>query len=383
MIRITDKSLCCGCTACMNACPAQCIVMRRDREGFDYPVANSDRCISCGKCETVCPVLNPPVPAEPEAVLAVRSERYVAESSSGGVFPEVAKCIIEDGGVVFGAVLNDDMTVGHTDAEDMVSVGRMRGSKYVQSDLYGTFEEVRYYLDEDRKVLFSGTPCQIAGLKSYLGKSYDGLVTVDCACHGVPSPGLLEKYVDALGRKEGSKVTAMKFRDKSSGWMHYSFTYSTDTVTVSKPYMKDPYIALFVQDMTLRPSCYKCPARNGRSGADMTLADFWNVAEALPEMNDDKGVSLVLANTEKAIRLLERTGLPSHAVDIRDAMKNNGGFSESIDRPERREEFFKGYHSAADLIRYMKGFVVRRPVWQSVYRAVRSGISKLKRRMMK
>lgn len=150
MITISDKSLCCGCTACMNACPAQCIVMRRDREGFDYPVANPDRCIGCGKCEKVCPVLNPRQPAEPLCSLAARSDEYVSESASGGVFPAVAAKVIEAGGVVYGAVLNEDMTVCHADAEDMEAVGRMRGSKYVQSDLYGTFEEVRYYLGEGR-----------------------------------------------------------------------------------------------------------------------------------------------------------------------------------------------------------------------------------------
>ena len=144
MIKISDKSLCCGCTACMNACPVQCIVMRRDREGFDYPVANPDRCIGCGKCEAVCPVLHPSDVVEPLEVLAARSGEYVAASSSGGVFPELARIVLDDGGVVFGSVMNDDMTVGHADAEDMAGVERMRGSKYVQSDLYGTFEEAKY-----------------------------------------------------------------------------------------------------------------------------------------------------------------------------------------------------------------------------------------------
>ena len=383
MIAISDKSLCCGCTACMNACPVQCIVMRRDREGFDYPVANPDRCIGCGKCEAVCPVQHPSAAAEPLEVLAVRSDEYVAGSSSGGVFPELAKKVLDDGGVVFGAVLNDDMTVGHTDAEEMSAVERMRGSKYVQSDLYGTFEEAKYYLEEGSKVLFTGTPCQIAGLKSYLGKPYDGLIAADCACHGVPSPGLLEKYVDALCRKEGAAVGSLKFRDKSAGWMHYQFAYSTADVTVAKPYRKDPYMALFIQDMTLRPSCYRCPARKGRSGADITLADLWSVAEVLPEWNDDKGVSMVLVNSDKGRDILYETGITMKKVNREEAVKNNGGFAGSIAMPERREEFFKGYHSAPDLIRYMKGYVVRRPIMKTLCRAVRSGLSKMKRRIVK
>ena len=383
MIKISDKSLCCGCTACMNACPVQCIVMRRDREGFDYPVANPDRCIGCGKCEAVCPVLHPSDVVEPLEVLAARSGEYVAASSSGGVFPELARRVLDDGGVVFGSVMNDDMTVGHADAEDMAGVERMRGSKYVQSDLYGTFEEAKYYLEEGRKVLFTGTPCQIAGLRSYLGRQYDGLIAVDCACHGVPSPGLFEKYVAALGKKEGYPVRSLKFRDKSSGWMHYHFTYSTAEATVAKPYWKDPYMALFVQDMTLRPSCYSCPARNGRSGADLTLADLWSVADVLPEMNDDKGGSAVLVNTEKGQSLLVETGISATKLDQCAAVKNNGGFVGRIIMPERREEFFKGYHSAPDLIAYMKRYMLKRSVLKILCRTVRSGLSKLKRRIMK
>ena len=379
MITISDKSLCCGCTACMNACPSQCIVMRRDREGFDYPVANPDRCIGCGKCEKVCPVLNPRQPSKPLAALAARSDEYVSGSASGGVFPVIASKIIEAGGVVYGAVMNEDMTVGHVDAEDMSAVDRMRGSKYVQSDLYGTLEEVRYYLGEGRKVMFTGTPCQIAGLKSFLGKEDENLLTADCACHGVPSPGLWEKYVKALASSHGGQITDIRFRDKSRSWMHYDFVYAAGAEEVRMPYMKNPYMALFLQDMNLRPSCYRCPARGGRSGSDLTLADLWNAAEAVPHMNDDKGVSMVLVNTDKGRAAL--AGVSASEVDMAEAMKNNGGFAEGIAIPERRAEFFKGHHSAEDLIKYMKGFVVRKPLHEIIYRSVRSGLSALKRRI--
>ena len=381
MITISDKSLCCGCTACMNACPAQCIVMRRDREGFDYPVANPDRCIGCGKCEKVCPVLNPGEPAQPLEALAARNEGYVSESASGGVFPALAEEVIDAGGVVYGAVLNEDMTVGHADAEDMEAVTRMRGSKYVQSDLYGTFEEVRYYLGEGRKVMFTGTPCQIAGLNSFLGKEDENLLTVDCACHGVPSPGLWEKYVKALEARHGGKLTSVRFRDKSRSWMHYDFVYAVGEDEVRMPYIKNPYMALFLQDMSLRPSCYNCPSRGGRSGSDLTLADLWSVADTAPQMNDDKGVSLVLVNSEKGRRAVAEADIQAETVDMDEARKNNGGFAESVLMPERREEFFKGHHSAEDLIKYMKGFITRKPLHKIIYGGVRSGLSKLKRRI--
>ncbi len=386
MIRITDKSLCCGCTACMNICPAQCIVMRRDREGFDYPVANPDLCIGCGKCESVCPVLNPRDEAAVVRTVAARNDEYVDGSSSGGIFPAVAESVINSGGVVYGAVVNDDMSIGHTDAEDMAGVGRMRGSKYVQSDLYGTFDEVRSHLSEGRKVLFTGTPCQVAGLNSYLGKPYEELLTMDCACHGVPSPGLWEQYVKALEVEAGGRMKSVRFRDKSRSWMHYDFSCEFDTggkrTWIHVPYIKDPYMALFVQNMTLRPSCYKCPVRKGRSGSDLTSADLWNVRNVIPELNDDKGVSLLLVNTEKGCRALSGTGVSVVEVDAAEAVGNNGGFAELLRIPEKRAEFFKGRHSAENLVVYMKRYVVKRPLRQFV-KNVRSALSTLKRRLIK
>lgn len=379
MIRITDKSLCCGCTACATACPAQCIVLRRDREGFDYPVANPDLCIGCGRCEEVCPVLDPPIQVEPLTVLAARSEEYLAGSSSGGVFPVLSKAVIDAGGIVYGAVFEPDLKVGHAEASQMSEVEAMRGSKYVQSDLYSAFEDVSQYLREGRKVLFAGTPCQVAGLVKYLGGRKDGLLTVDFACHGVPSPGLWEKYVKALGEKSGFTLQSVAFRDKSKGWRHYCFSH--DGVKV--PYIEDPYMALFVQDMTLRPSCYQCRMRSGRTSADITLADLWNVSEAAPEFDDDKGVSAIFLNTEAGSAVMQGLSgrLKTTAVGCEAAKGDNGGFSDPSAVPERREEFFKGVHSADDLIGYMKGFIVRRPLHQRMYRKIRSFLSAIKRRI--
>ena len=381
MIRVSDKQKCTGCTACMAACPAQCIIMRRDRQGFEYPMANPDLCLNCGKCEKVCPVLNPLETASVRSSYAVRVSEYVAESSSGGVFPALAKNVIANGGVVFGAVLNPDMTVGHAESEDMAGVEAMRGSKYAQSDMYDSYSEARQYLEDGRSVMFTGTPCQVAGLNSFLGKSYDNLLTVEMVCHGAPSPGLWEKYVKALETGHGNKIGQVRFRDKSRSWMHYDFVYAAGDAEVRTPYMKSPYMALFLQDMSLRPSCYKCPVRNGRSGSDLTLADLWSVAEAAPWMNDDKGASLVLVNSEKGSAALSEVTLHTCEVDVSVAVKNNGGFAESIEMPEKRAEFFRGYHSAKDLIKYMKSYVVRKPLHKIIYSGVRSGLSKLKRRI--
>lgn len=384
MIRITDKSLCTGCTACVNICPAQCIVMRRDREGFDYPVANPDLCIRCGRCESVCPVLSPADEAPALSSYAVRSDEYVDESSSGGVFPALAEKVISAGGVVYGAVLQDDMIAGHMDAHCMSEIKSMRGSKYVQSDMYSVFEEVREYLADGRKVMFCGTPCQVAGLNACLGSQQEGLLTVDTACHGVPSPGLWEKYCRSMGESLGGKITDVRFRDKSAGWKRYSFRMSTDKGGIYKvPYMNDPYMALFIQGMTLRPSCYKCPARNGRSRSDLTLADLWKVAEVAPEMDDDRGTSLVVARTAKGLAALDGLGVRRKEVCLETASAGNSGFAEDVHMPERRADFFAGLHSAKDIVSYMKGFVVRKPLPVIWYAWIHTKLSKIKKRILK
>lgn len=379
MISIKDMSECTGCTACVTSCPVQCIVMRRDKDGFDYPVANTDLCIGCGRCESVCPVISPKEPSYPSATYAVRIPEYFNESSSGGVFAFLAQKTVEEDGVVFGAALNDDMTVGHMEAESFEQVQKMRGTKYVQSDLYSVFEDVKSYLQEGRKVLFTGTPCQVAGLNSFLGCSYDNLLTVDVACHGVPSPGLWKRYSEVLARKCGGPLKDVRFRDKSKSWMHYSLTYGSSARTFSVPYMDDPYLALFVQGITLRPSCYSCPAKEGRSGSDLTLADLWNVRQVMKELDDDRGVSLVAAYTDKGISALE--GADLREVPHAEAVASNKGFVSSKLMPAEREKFFQGLPFASDLLSYMKGFVVRRPLPVRIYRKIRSFLSQIKRRI--
>lgn len=381
MIEIKERSLCCGCTACVSVCPVQCIVMRRDREeGFDYPVANPDICISCGKCESVCPVLNPFEEKKPYESYAARSTDNLIKSSSGGVFPKIAAEVISQGGKVYGAAFDDEFNVVHKEAETLEDIEAFRGSKYVQSELYSTFEDISYDLEDGRKVLFSGTPCQVAGLRKFLGKDDASLLTVDCACHGVPGPGLWSMYLKSLEDRYG-KLEHLAFRDKSRSWCHYAFNINGSQVS----YMKEPYMALFAQNMTLRPSCYNCPARNGRSGSDITLGDLWSVASVVPEMNDDRGVSLVCINTEKGRNAFDSLmgSLEVKEVAYEKAVKDNGGFAAHVPVPEKREEFFKGIHTAKDIHAYMSGFVVRKSFLCRLYKDARRLLVKLKGKVLK
>lgn len=385
MIRISDKSLCCGCTACVCACPAQCIVMRRDREGFDYPVANPDLCLNCGLCERVCPVLNMNDEVAESVAYAARTESGLEKVSSGGIFPLIAEKFIAEGGEVCGAELDEDCKVIHSFVEKVDELPRLVGSKYVQSELYSMFEDVKSELENGCKVLFTGTPCQVAGLKFYLRKDYDGLYCVDIACHGVPSPGLWEKYRVAIEKLHNSKLRHVNFRDKSDGWRHYNIKYIFQEKEVLVPRLKDSFIALFLQDMNLRPSCYECRFRDGESGSDLTLSDLWNVEQAAPQMNDDRGVSGVLVKTKKGQELFAGIAekLEVYEISMEDLKKDNGGFSGSVQMPEKRAEFFKGVHSTQNLLKYMSGYVVRQPMLKAAYSSVRKFLSGLKRRIVK
>lgn len=373
MINITDKKDCCGCSACVQKCPKHCITLKEDNEGFLYPKVDASLCIDCGLCEKVCPWLNRPEPLRPQEVLAVknRNEEERMASSSGGVFIALAKKVIEKGGVVFGAVFDENWEVRHAYAETLEGVRLMMGSKYVQSRIGDSYREAERFLKDGREVLFTGTPCQVTGLHNYLRKDYPNLLSVDFLCHGVPSPGVWRRYLDetfnvrsarraAAGKntvlssslKSLPVITGIEFRDKKlHGWKKYSFVVrgsapkaDKNSVLLSDIYYDNPYMRGFLSNVYLRPSCYQCKCKNGVSRSDLTIADFWGLM--MSAIDDDKGIGMVLTNTDKGREIFSKLNMEVNPSTFEIAKRFNGGFHESVKvHPKRRffyEELSKG-----------------------------------------
>ncbi len=381
MINIQDKKNCCGCGACVQRCPKLCITLHEDSEGFLYPVADASVCINCGLCEKVCPVINQHTAHEPLQTFAAKNpnEAVRAASSSGGVFTMLAERVIKSGGVVFGAAFDQQWKVVHTCATTIEGLQKFRGSKYLQSQTNNTFREAEAYLKQGRQVLYSGTPCQVAGLKRYLRKDYDNLLTVDFICHGVPSPGVFRTYlrdeIIRLSARQGGgkntvllpciplvaesdglgggdvKIQSVSFRDKRNGWKKFGFALGLSKASAAgeknsvllsySPLNKDLFMRGFLRDLYLRPSCYACPAKELKSGSDITLGDFWGIETLLPELDDDRGMSAVTVNTEKGRALLQEVNAELTEVAYNEVVKRNSALVHSASEPKGRRAFFE------------------------------------------
>lgn len=301
-----DKKACCGCTACIHSCPAKAIKFEKDEEGFNYPVINKNKCINCGLCEIVCPISHPHYDndKEPEVYAAMlQSIDERKRSSSGGLFYAIATWVINAGGIVFGATISDNLQVKHVSAESIHELQCLRGSKYVQSALNDVFTRVKENLQKGRWCYFVGTGCQVAGLKAYLRKNYNKLITSDLVCHGVPSQWLFDQHIIYLQNKYKGKVSDYKFRNNETGEGGEIFNLTDErghTKTVrNKTYNISPYLYSFMYGMTLRYSCYDCKFATIPRQGDITLADYWGSKNFIPEMNNSNGVSLCLVNTEQ------------------------------------------------------------------------------------
>jgi len=353
---ICNITKCTGCMACTNACTHGAIHITQDEEGFDRPVIDISKCVDCGLCEAVCPVNNPPVLYETQKVYSgwLKEETLRLDSSSGGAFTALAIPVLRRGGVVFGVRLNDQLQVEHCYIEKEEDLYLLRGSKYVQSKIGRTYREARDFLKAGRAVLFCGTPCQIAGLRNFLHRDYDNLLTVDLICHGVPSPKVFEDWKQWFKKTNNLKsIDGIKFRGKKSSWIffHMVVTGHVEKGNVFRyegKYYEDAWIRGFLRDYFLRPSCHRCRfARQERCG-DFTIADWWGYKPVRGESRDfeRKGVSLILCNTDRGKQYFsaycsERMVLRERT--LQEAVRTNSALSRPFESPKQRADFWVDY----------------------------------------
>lgn len=348
MIELKNKVECCGCTACREICPVTCISMLEDDEGFRYPVTDMSACINCNACNRVCPVINKKQDATPFNgsvfyAAQIKDEVVLRSSSSGGMFSLISSMWIEDGGIVYGARWYSD-EIKHVKIETVEELKFLRGSKYAQSNMGDTFREIKALLEEGRKILFSGTPCQVDGLKRYLLKPYAKLLTIEVACHGVPSPLVLKKYLSELKSVYLTDVS-LNFRDKSNGWLNYNVKAldPQGNILFCESHNDNIFMRGFLHELYSRPSCHECPSKGGTSRAELTLCDFWGVEKVCPDFPYQLGASLVIANTSVGKQLIETVASQAflRKVDADSALLQNGSLLYSSKPHPDRKYFFK------------------------------------------
>ncbi len=339
-----DKKMCCGCAACFNVCPEGCIDMLADREGFLCSVIDKSRCIDCGLCKKVCPALKKgEKQTDIKGYACINNDNSVKmESSSGGAFSVFANYVIEKGGAVFGAMFDGNFNVIHSYIEDVADMHKLRGSKYVQSYIGDSYKNVKEFLNAGRFVLFSGTSCQVAGLKGYLMKDYPNLICIDVICHGVPSPLVFKKYIEQRKKQNNEEIKKISFRDKTEGWDKFSLKIDFAEKQYRKTVLEDKYLRGFISNLYLRPSCHQCNYKGFTCGSDISLADFWGVRKILPEIYNQNGVSLVLVNSERGRKIFNEVSHKMNVMEttLEDCIKCNPAIEKSAVVNKRRSKFF-------------------------------------------
>lgn len=341
------KNFCSGCSACFAACGKKAITMEKDNEGFYYPKIDDKICVSCSLCKKICPEKSFNEKKEPIIYAAYAKNHDIRKSSSsGGIFSLLAKKILDENGIVIGAAMSEDFYYAkHIAVTSEDDLKLLRGSKYIQSYTGNIFETVKNALLNNKKVLFSGTPCQVVGLKSYLPETLqENLLTVDFICHGVPSPFIWEKYIKAREKEAAAKAVAVSFRKKINGWNNYSlFIEFSNGKIFSESVRENLYLRGFISDLFSRPSCYNCKIKDNAYQSDITLSDFWGAEKIFKDENIQDGVSLIIIHSEKGndvVSLIKDTAYLKQ-VEKTSALSGNKSYYQSAKRNPMRKKFMK------------------------------------------
>ena len=356
------KSECCGCTACKSICPKGAITMQEDEEGFLYPKIDKEKCINCGKCKSVCPIIqkNNNKKEQHAYIFQNKNEKIRRQSTSGGAFSAIAEYVVNKKGIVYGAIFDKDFKVKHEGIEKKEDLYKFRNSKYVQSDMGNCYEEVKKHLENNRYVCFSGTSCQIEGLKNFLNKDYEKLLLVDVVCRAVPSPLIWEKYLEL--RKETYKdIKDIYFRDKYYGYKYSNlsiYTKKKEEKNYHKGVESDPYLRAFFSNICDRPCCYECVFKKQNRESDITLWDCFNVEKYNKDFDDDKGTTRILTNSYKGQRIIKELSNYNtvEEIDVEDAVQGFLAMFQPVKHNWKRDKFFKDANNMTNIELFDKYF---------------------------
>lgn len=350
MINIIDKAKCTGCSACFNICNKNAIYFETDSEGFVYPEVNMEKCVDCSLCEKVCPLINSVDTSKNYEKPIIKAawnldEEIRINSTSGGVFSALADKFLDEGGYVVGAEYTEDFGIQHTVISSKEQIKKLRQSKYAQSNLNDVFTQIKELLKNNERVLFCGTPCQSAGLKNYLMKEYDNLFIVDFICRGIVNQKIYKKYLESVEKHSGSKISKVHFKNKDFGWNRFSTKLSLKN---GNYYHKDRYndeymIGYLKHNLYLRPCCHECKFKTLPRVSDISLGDFWGIGNSKKELDNDKGTSVVIINSDKGKKYFETATdvLYSENSTLEQVTKGNACLFNIATKGKYREYFFK------------------------------------------
>lgn len=349
-----NKKDCNGCGVCTLVCPKKCIHMKEDEEGFFYPVIDEKECIHCNRCKNICSNYNLNEELGKAYMAINTSEVERKNSASGGMFILLAKYVINHGGVVSGVKYDENLVAKHDFAETIEQCKDFMGSKYTRSKIDGIYPKVKEILEGNRYVLFTGTPCQIAGLKTYLQRDYEKLITCEIICHANPSPKVFEKYKKQLEKIKNKKIINIAFRSKENGWKNSIPIIEYEDGEKEE---ESSFYDAFVAELFNRPSCHACEFSSIKRNSDFTIGDFWGIESIEPTWNDNKGISLLIVSTKKAEKILleMKPYMKLKEVNIEEAFSYNHNQNEPMNK--NRKKFFRKIDKEEDIIKYMKKYI--------------------------